>query len=188
MTGMTSLTSSPSSVTTRRSTPCVLGCCGPMLTTTSLKARPSTSEPSPRAVDSSIRRSASLTASSGSGVANWLGIRVVLRRVDVVFAQRVADEVVLEQDAAQVGMTEVPDPEHVPRLALVPVGARPHVAHGVDLGLGRGHLDVELQVRVGLPRVHVVHACLLYTSDAADEEDSVDLGGRRIIKKKKQRP
>src|SRR5664280_3734977 len=29
--------------------------------------------------------------------------------------------------------------------------------------------------------------CLLYTSDAADEEDSVDLGGRRIIKKKKRR-
>eukprot|EP00658_Telonema_sp_P-2_P023181 TRINITY_DN19283_c0_g1_i3.p2 TRINITY_DN19283_c0_g1~~TRINITY_DN19283_c0_g1_i3.p2 ORF type:complete len:112 (-),score=18.16 TRINITY_DN19283_c0_g1_i3:51-386(-) len=29
-------------------------------------------------------------------------------------------------------------------------------------------------------------ACLLYTSDAADEEDSVDLGGRRIIKKKKK--
>ena len=27
--------------------------------------------------------------------------------------------------------------------------------------------------------------CLLYTSDAADEEDSVDLGGRRSIKKKK---
>eukprot|EP00828_Plagiopyla_frontata_P007893 TRINITY_DN1382_c0_g1_i1.p2 TRINITY_DN1382_c0_g1~~TRINITY_DN1382_c0_g1_i1.p2 ORF type:complete len:199 (+),score=34.97 TRINITY_DN1382_c0_g1_i1:240-836(+) len=27
--------------------------------------------------------------------------------------------------------------------------------------------------------------CLLYTSDAADEEDSVDLGGRRIIKKER---
>ena len=27
-------------------------------------------------------------------------------------------------------------------------------------------------------------ACLLYTSDAADERSSVDLGGRRIIKKK----
>src|SRR5674536_402298 len=26
-----------------------------------------------------------------------------------------------------------------------------------------------------------VQVCLLYTSDAADEEDSVDLGGRRII-------
>ena len=27
-------------------------------------------------------------------------------------------------------------------------------------------------------------ACLLYTSDAADERSSVDLGGRRIIKNK----
>eukprot|EP00658_Telonema_sp_P-2_P067907 TRINITY_DN56847_c0_g1_i4.p1 TRINITY_DN56847_c0_g1~~TRINITY_DN56847_c0_g1_i4.p1 ORF type:complete len:169 (+),score=40.95 TRINITY_DN56847_c0_g1_i4:47-553(+) len=32
-----------------------------------------------------------------------------------------------------------------------------------------------------------IEDCLLYTSDAADEEDSVDLGGRRIIKKKKRR-
>eukprot|EP00828_Plagiopyla_frontata_P014094 TRINITY_DN1857_c0_g1_i5.p1 TRINITY_DN1857_c0_g1~~TRINITY_DN1857_c0_g1_i5.p1 ORF type:complete len:181 (+),score=18.02 TRINITY_DN1857_c0_g1_i5:552-1094(+) len=31
----------------------------------------------------------------------------------------------------------------------------------------------------------LANCCLLYTSDAADEEDSVDLGGRRIIKKKK---
>ena len=29
------------------------------------------------------------------------------------------------------------------------------------------------------------YGCLLYTSDAADERSSVDLGGRRIIKKKK---
>ena len=29
-------------------------------------------------------------------------------------------------------------------------------------------------------------ACLLYTSDAADERSSVDLGGRRIIKKTKK--
>ena len=29
--------------------------------------------------------------------------------------------------------------------------------------------------------------CLLYTSDAADERSSVDLGGRRIIKKKNKR-
>ena len=28
--------------------------------------------------------------------------------------------------------------------------------------------------------------CLLYTSDAADERSSVDLGGRRIIKTKKK--
>ena len=30
-----------------------------------------------------------------------------------------------------------------------------------------------------------ITSCLLYTSDAADERSSVDLGGRRIIKKKK---
>ena len=30
--------------------------------------------------------------------------------------------------------------------------------------------------------------CLLYTSDAADERSSVDLGGRRIIKKNKNEP
>ena len=38
----------------------------------------------------------------------------------------------------------------------------------------------------GIPGHSVNHsACLLYTSDAADERSSVDLGGRRIIKKKK---
>ena len=40
-----------------------------------------------------------------------------------------------------------------------------------------------------LPDAHVeaptAISCLLYTSDAADERSSVDLGGRRIIKKKK---
>ena len=30
-------------------------------------------------------------------------------------------------------------------------------------------------------------SCLLYTSDAADEEDSVDLGGIRILNKKKKK-
>ena len=54
----------------------------------------------------------------------------------------------------------------------------------------------ELFGTVGVPAqvfysdsVHLVMAsfyfCLLYTSDAADERSSVDLGGRRIIKKKK---
>ena len=33
----------------------------------------------------------------------------------------------------------------------------------------------------------ITKTCLLYTSDAADERSSVDLGGRRIIKKKKNK-
>ena len=36
-------------------------------------------------------------------------------------------------------------------------------------------------------KMTVIKTCLLYTSDAADERSSVDLGGRRIIKKKKTR-
>ena len=32
--------------------------------------------------------------------------------------------------------------------------------------------------------ISLINFCLLYTSDAADERSSVDLGGRRIIKKK----
>ena len=35
------------------------------------------------------------------------------------------------------------------------------------------------------PLGDLTDACLLYTSDAADERSSVDLGGRRILKKKK---
>eukprot|EP00658_Telonema_sp_P-2_P067307 TRINITY_DN5622_c0_g1_i2.p1 TRINITY_DN5622_c0_g1~~TRINITY_DN5622_c0_g1_i2.p1 ORF type:complete len:589 (-),score=142.27 TRINITY_DN5622_c0_g1_i2:57-1823(-) len=49
---------------------------------------------------------------------------------------------------------------------------------------------VEYEVLVLTNRLFLTQAlpetCLLYTSDAADEEDSVDLGGRRIIKKKKK--
>src|SRR5665648_1271836 len=44
-------------------------------------------------------------------------------------------------------------------------------------------LKTYLVLEVDVPLI----PCLLYTSDAADEEDSVDLGGRRIIKKKKKK-
>ena len=58
------------------------------------------------------------------------------------------------------------------------------------MGIGRG--DHGPVIGPGVParaiavehKRHLVH-CLLYTSDAADERSSVDLGGRRIIKKKK---
>ena len=40
----------------------------------------------------------------------------------------------------------------------------------------------ELEKKLNKPILIIL--CLLYTSDAADERSSVDLGGRRIIKKK----
>src|SRR5428012_25601 len=44
-----------------------------------------------------------------------------------------------------------------------------------------------LHCDVGHTRCEFPAACLLYTSDAADDLLCVDLGGRRIIKKKKKK-
>ena len=58
-----------------------------------------------------------------------------------------------------------------------------------------GGMRIDLRFEIACPpdtawgAVHTtaVAACLLYTSDAADERSSVDLGGRRIIKKKNKK-
>ena len=57
-------------------------------------------------------------------------------------------------------------------------------AEGKAEGLLRRNRE-EHQRRFGGNHHRCAPACLLYTSDAADERSSVDLGGRRIIKKKK---
>ena len=68
--------------------------------------------------------------------------------------------------------------------------ARGLLAHG-ELDAFGGLLDEgwrvkqQLASKVGNDAISAIYACLLYTSDAADERSSVDLGGRRIIKKKK---
>ena len=64
---------------------------------------------------------------------------------------------------------------------------RDRVGAVVELDLGA--VGLEGRALLGFAVDHVVGdsavGCLLYTSDAADERSSVDLGGRRIIKKKK---
>eukprot|EP00826_Nyctotherus_ovalis_P041929 TRINITY_DN4273_c0_g3_i1.p2 TRINITY_DN4273_c0_g3~~TRINITY_DN4273_c0_g3_i1.p2 ORF type:complete len:266 (+),score=83.64 TRINITY_DN4273_c0_g3_i1:79-876(+) len=48
---------------------------------------------------------------------------------------------------------------------------------------------IEITCSVNFLPTHILnkaHGCLLYTSDAADDMQCVDLGGRRIIKKKKK--
>eukprot|EP00656_Telonema_subtile_P030615 TRINITY_DN33596_c0_g1_i3.p1 TRINITY_DN33596_c0_g1~~TRINITY_DN33596_c0_g1_i3.p1 ORF type:complete len:110 (-),score=17.22 TRINITY_DN33596_c0_g1_i3:1-330(-) len=49
-----------------------------------------------------------------------------------------------------------------------------------------GHTRRKLPWSLLCVKGRLCRICLLYTSDAADEEDSVDLGGRRLIKKKKK--
>eukprot|EP00658_Telonema_sp_P-2_P050634 TRINITY_DN38658_c0_g1_i1.p2 TRINITY_DN38658_c0_g1~~TRINITY_DN38658_c0_g1_i1.p2 ORF type:complete len:100 (-),score=7.30 TRINITY_DN38658_c0_g1_i1:32-331(-) len=74
---------------------------------------------------------------------------------------------------------------HLPLCRLCPIPhPMPHLLRGCDIE------GPDLQIGgyiVTLNHLHIyLPSCLLYTSDAADEEDSVDLGGRRIIKKKKK--
>src|SRR5664280_904405 len=140
-----------------------------MLTTTWLKARPAISLPRPASSDSRMRRSASAMASSGA-VTKESGMGMVLDQVDVVFAQRMADPVVGEQDTTQVGMTLEADAHHVPGLALVPAGGRPDVGDRGGGRIGARHLDVELEIGVGSERIQVVDAFeAAHVVDCGDE-------------------
>ena len=51
----------------------------------------------------------------------------------------------------------------------------PTFSEALQLAKSNGNINIVAEIKT----------CLLYTSDAADERSSVDLGGRRIIKKKK---
>ena len=55
------------------------------------------------------------------------------------------------------------------------------VVQGVVGMGGQGKVEERYPVEEA---IGVGKACLLYTSDAADERSSVDIGGRRIIKNK----
>ena len=76
--------------------------------------------------------------------------------------------------------------EHAHELVVVRSGKTPFLTPRDlvqdVLGLGE-HLLKQVSSRA-TAGVEQLEACLLYTSDAADERSSVDLGGRRIIKKK----
>ena len=55
----------------------------------------------------------------------------------------------------------------------------------LEATLAIGSVDHDRAIEAA--RARECRVCLLYTSDAADERSSVDLGGRRIIKKKNKR-
>ena len=74
-------------------------------------------------------------------------------------------------------------------LSLVTLSVLPVLIYGTFL-FRKKVRETYRDVRFHLARLNSymqehVTGCLLYTSDAADERSSVDLGGRRIIKKNK---
>eukprot|EP00656_Telonema_subtile_P021079 TRINITY_DN22124_c0_g1_i1.p1 TRINITY_DN22124_c0_g1~~TRINITY_DN22124_c0_g1_i1.p1 ORF type:complete len:409 (+),score=110.02 TRINITY_DN22124_c0_g1_i1:53-1279(+) len=73
--------------------------------------------------------------------------------------------------------------QHGPSGSTIQVLDQQYVVVNTDTGSQRRSGNV--RIMLSLERMPALNqSCLLYTSDAADEEDSVDLGGRRIIKKK----
>ena len=64
---------------------------------------------------------------------------------------------------------------------------RQFVYRAAELLTSDGHIGAITDATfIHQTRYEEFRSCLLYTSDAADERSSVDLGGRRIIKKKKK--
>src|SRR5215212_11982412 len=124
MTGFTPTTVSPSSCMMRRNTPCVLGCCGPILSVISFgesDSRISMATPSDTAEP--------LLAAERRVLALGAVLQVLDQDVLVVerpvLAERVAREAVVEEDPAQVRVADELDAEQVVDLALLELGAGP---------------------------------------------------------------
>src|ERR1019366_9990257 len=100
-------TFSPSSLRMTRSTPCVEGCCGPMLSTSSVESRK---------VESGIL--ASLAAFNAQVL---LHPALVLLNNRIVLAQRIALPFLGHEDAPQVGVAGELDAEYIEHLALQPI-------------------------------------------------------------------
>src|SRR5579864_3573360 len=98
MTGRQRTTTSPSSVSSNRSTPCVEGCCGPMLT---------------------VSRSRSLTAIDPPRDGEVDGLAA--ERLSP--PQREPFPAVRQHDPRQIGVTLEVDAKQIKELPLVPVGA-----------------------------------------------------------------
>ena len=84
--------------------------------------------------------------------------------------------VVFRKDEAEIVLNQTGSIEKAKReLEILPTGGGTPLADG---------LYKSLEIALKAKKINL-QSCLLYTSDAADERSSVDLGGRRIIKKKK---
>src|SRR3990172_4856426 len=63
----------------------------------------------------------------------------------VVLSERMADELVVHQDALQIRMSVEADAEHVPDLPLEPVRTGPHRRQGIDLRIRFFDRDLDSQ-------------------------------------------
>src|ERR1700728_2798824 len=177
MTGLIERTTSPCSVTSRRSTPCVAGWCGPKLSVSSsswvssagcspttesvmLSSRRRYSDICPAVIVAALRRAGRTRLRCGSS-RHPVRLAFVMSE-DHRFAAdgevaplRVALVVLGHQDAPQVGMAAKHDAEHVVDLALLVVGGRPAPA---ILAIGCDRIEHRLVGRYAQHDRHAIHA------------------------------
>src|SRR6267143_921863 len=142
MTGTAEMTVSPCSCITMRNTPCVLGCCGPRLSvirfasSTTPRAPGASNIVSPSSAPCAGVRPGMLTRVSAIDDA-FQSVRLVHELFDgdvlivglVVATHREPDEIVGQQNAPQVGVTEEADAHHLEGFALHELGAGPDRRH-----------------------------------------------------------
>src|SRR5256886_10809211 len=149
MSGSASRTTSPSSFSLTRSTPCVLGCWGPMLSSIQ-SVGGSCSGPNGSCAGPGPNGSCAGPGPNGScttrvSATDRIGLQPFkllvaeddrLAEGDVVLAQWMAFPALRHQQPAQVRMAVEGDAEQVPGLAFVPVGRRPDIRQGRHVRLG----------------------------------------------------
>src|SRR5690348_3621958 len=121
MTTSASTTFSPSRRRTTRSTPCVLGCCGPMLITSSL-----VSNISPWMVCGLFNVHLFARLAQLQPVERIFHQQLAGAFERVILALREALPVFRHQYAPAIGVAREVHAEHVEHFALEPVGGRPH--------------------------------------------------------------
>src|SRR5207244_3375215 len=190
MTGLVRSTVSPSSSIMRRSTPWVLGCCGPMLMIMRLSSTASTSTSAVRSTAPTSR------ASSAAGVAardriSWAPSSVSRARSGVVMrgsprgrcllelhrdaadavvlAQRVPFPIIGHQNPRQVGMAAEQDPEQVVGLPLHGLGAGIELEQRVDDGVVLGDLQPDAGAAAMLLSQEVVYVLARFGWKASRE-------------------
>src|SRR5579872_1356177 len=169
MSGVARVMFSPSSSIITRSTPCVDGCCGPILRVIRLR-RSSSSV--------GFASSTPTCASSSCMVPLFVLVTVLVAVHRIIFAKRVAGPVGRHHDPAKVGMIGEADSKQIERLAFVPVRAAPDAGHGFDLGvLADAALQPQpLVTRNGMKQVDHFEARIGWIPvDRGDSTDAVEL-------------
>src|ERR1700754_3768766 len=119
MSGVALTTISPSSTSSRRNTPCVDGCCGPIEIVICVSSGRSTTS-----------NCGGMLTTDDTDKLRLLQTIWLVTSQRKILAQRVSLPIVRQQNAAQIRMSVEDDAKQIKRLALVPIRGAPHAGNG----------------------------------------------------------